>query len=411
MTSSWLNHFNKDVFDINLNIGASPQDAPPNSLLNTNLPFEDGLKARQEIKSWNNYHATNLWDLDELSHELGVSQVWLKDESSRFGLGSFKALGGAYAVYYVLSKLIFESTGEKDVTSTRLRSGEFGEILNNVTVVTATDGNHGKSVAWGAQQFGCKCKIYLHAEVSQMREKAISAYGCDIVRIEGNYDDSVRHADKDAQNNGWYVVSDTSYEGYREVPSVVMQGYTTIATEITEQISGLHPTHLFLPGGVGGIAAAVSSEISRIWGKLRPKTIIVEPKQADCLYQSSLSGKPSVSSGELQTVMACLSAGEVSILAWEILEKTANFFLRLSDSTIGPAMKRLSARNIVSGESGAATLAAFAAICSDEKTKQLTGIDENSRILLISTEGATDPYIYKKLVGKDAEEIITSHPK
>ena len=281
MTSNWLNHFNKDVFDINLNIGASPQDAPPNSLLNTNLPFEDGLKARQEIKSWNNYHATNLWDLDELSHELGVSQVWLKDESSRFGLGSFKALGGAYAVYYVLSKLIFESTGEKDVTSTRLRSGEFGEILNNVTVVTATDGNHGKSVAWGAQQFGCKCKIYLHAEVSQMREKAISAYGCDIVRIEGNYDDSVRHADKDAQTNGWYVVSDTSYEGYREVPSVVMQGYTTIAAEVAEQISGLHPTHLFLPGGVGGIAAAVSSEISRIWGKLRPCLLYTSPSPRD----------------------------------------------------------------------------------------------------------------------------------
>ena len=411
MTLTWHHHFNKNAFDINQNPGASLQDAPPKSLLNTHLPFEGGLKARQEIKSWNNYQATKLWKLEEMSQELGVSQVWLKDESSRFGLGSFKALGGAYAVYYVLSKLIFEATGEKDVTSARLRSGEFGKFLANVTVVTATDGNHGKSVAWGAQQFGCNCKIYLHAEVSKMREKAIAGFGCDIVRIKGNYDDSVRHADKDAQNNGWYVVSDTSYQGYREVPSVVMQGYTTIATEIAEQLSDLHPTHLFLPGGVGGIAAAVSSESCRIWGKLRPKTIIVEPKRADCLYQSSLSGKPTVSSGDLQTVMACLSAGEVSILAWEILEKTANFFLRLSDSTIGPTMQRLSAKNIVSGESGAATLAAFAAICSDKETKQLTEIDENSRILLISTEGATDPHIYKQLVGKDAREIITSHPK
>ena len=190
-----------------------------------------------------------------------------------------------------------------------------------------------------------------------------------------------------------------------------MQGYTTIATEIAEQIADIQPTHLFLPGGVGGIAAAVSSEFCRIWKNLRPTTIIVEPKTADCLYQSSLSGQPTISSGNLHTVMACLSAGEVSILAWEILEKTANFFVRLSDSTIAPAMKRLSFENIISGESGAATLAAFTAICSDKKAKELVKIDQDSRILLISTEGATDPDIYMKLVGKKATEIITSHQK
>ena len=384
---------------------------PPINLLEQKLPYMEGLKARQEIKSWKNYQATPLRQLDQVADELGVSRIWLKDESSRFGLGSFKALGGAYAVYYVLSKLIFEETGEKDLTSTRLRSGEFGEILENVTVVTATDGNHGKSVAWGAQQFGCKCKIYLHAEVSQMREEAIAAFDCDIIRVDGNYDDSVRHADKDAHKNGWHVVSDTSYEGYREIPSLVMQGYTTIATEIAKQIADIQPTHLFLPGGVGGIAAAVSSEFCRIWKNLRPTTIIVEPKTADCLYQSSLSGQPTISSGNLHTVMACLSAGEVSILAWEILEKTANFFVRLSDSTIGPTMKRLSFENIISGESGAATLAAFTAICSDKKAKELVKIDQDSRILLISTEGATDPQIYMKLVGKKATEIITSHQK
>ena len=411
MSKTWLQHFNKNVFDINKNLRSSSQNMPPINLLEQKLPYMEGLKARQEIKSWKNYQATPLRQLDQVADELGVSRIWLKDESSRFGLGSFKALGGAYAVYYVLSKLIFEETGEKDLTSTRLRSGEFGEILENVTVVTATDGNHGKSVAWGAQQFGCKCKIYLHAEVSQMREEAIAAFDCDIIRVDGNYDDSVRHADKDAHKNGWHVVSDTSYEGYREIPSLVMQGYTTIATEIAEQISDIQPTHLFLPGGVGGIAAAVSSEFCRIWKNLRPTTIIVEPKTADCLYQSSLSGQPTISSGNLHTVMACLSAGEVSILAWEILEKTANFFVRLSDSTIGPTMKRLSFENIISGESGAATLAAFTAICSDEKAKELVKIDQDSRILLISTEGATDPQIYMKLVGKKATEIITSHQK
>ena len=411
MSKTWLQHFNKNVFDINKNLRSSSQNMPPINLLEQKLPYMEGLKARQEIKSWKNYQATPLRQLDQVADELGVSRIWLKDESSRFGLGSFKALGGAYAVYYVLSKLIFEETGEKNLTSTRLRSGEFGEILENVTVVTATDGNHGKSVAWGAQQFGCKCKIYLHAEVSQMREEAIAAFDCDIIRVDGNYDDSIRHADKDAHKNGWHVVSDTSYEGYREIPSLVMQGYTTIATEIAEQIPDIQPTHLFLPGGVGGIAAAVSSEFCRIWKNLRPTTIIVEPKTADCLYQSSLSGQPTISSGNLHTVMACLSAGEVSILAWEILEKTANFFVRLSDSTIAPAMKRLSFENIISGESGAATLAAFTAICSDKKAKELVKIDQDSRILLISTEGATDPQIYMKLVGKKATEIITSHQK
>ena len=153
MSKTWLQHFNKNVFDINKNLRSSSQNMPPINLLEQKLPYMEGLKARQEIKSWKNYQATPLRQLDQVADELGVSRIWLKDESSRFGLGSFKALGGAYAVYYVLSKFIFEETGEKDLTSTRLRSGEFSEILENVTVVTATDGNHGKSVAWGAQQF------------------------------------------------------------------------------------------------------------------------------------------------------------------------------------------------------------------------------------------------------------------
>ena len=193
-----------------------------------------------------------------------------------------------------------------------------------------------------------------------------------------------------------------------DVPKYVMQGYTILASEIGEQIRHKIPTHVFLPGGVGGIAAAISAELWRIWGKNRPKVIVVEPKAADCLYQSALSAKPAQSSGNLETVMACLSAGEVSLLAWDILSRSANTFMILNDQTIAPSMRRLAKEGIVSGESGAATLAGLAAACQNPNYRISLGIDKNSRILLLSTEGATDPHIYKKLVGIDADKIVTS---
>jgi diaminopropionate ammonia-lyase len=214
----------------------------------------------------------------------------------------------------------------------------------------------------------------------------------------------------DSRENNWHVVSDTSYPGYMDVPKYVMQGYTILASEISEQIDGVIPTHVFLPGGVGGIAAAVSAELWRIWGKNRPKVIVVEPRAADCLYQSALSEKPTNSCGNLETVMACLSAGEVSLLAWDILSRSANTFMILSDETIAPSMRRLAKLGVVSGESGAATLAGLAAICQNPTARMSLDIDHDSRILLLSTEGATDPEIYKKLVGVEAGEIVTNHP-
>jgi diaminopropionate ammonia-lyase len=374
------------------------------------MSAKGGLRAQAEIKLWHNYEPTPLHNLSSIANELGISALNLKDESPRFGLGSFKALGGAYAVYRVLEELVKKETGQANVTSIDLRSGRYQAITNNITVVTATDGNHGKSVAWGAREFGCLCKVYIHKDVSHGRENAIAAFGCDMIRITGDYDESVRQTDIDARKNNWHVVSDTSYPGYMDVPRHVMQGYTILAIEISHQIGNTLPTHVFLPGGVGGIAAAVSAEFWRIWGVERPKVIIVEPEAADCLYQSALAKQPAHSSGNLETVMACLSAGEVSLLAWDILSRTANTFIILKDTTIAPSMQRLAKESIVSGESGAATLAGLAAVCSNPDAKQTLGLDSKSRVLLLSTEGATDPDIYTQLVGIPPNKVITNRP-
>ena len=410
MTKTWLDAFTPECSTWYHNKIASTSTQLVHPDIETIMPTEEGAQAKLEIQQWTGYEATPLHRLGTVAKELKVANIYLKDESPRFGLGSFKALGGAYAVFKVLSHLIKEQTGIEKINSADLRNGTYEAICKNITVVTATDGNHGKSVAWGAREFGCQCKIYIHREVSKGREQAIAKFGCEMVRISGNYDDSVRQADMDSHKNNWHVVSDTSYPGYMDVPKYVMQGYTILASEISEQIDGVIPTHVFLPGGVGGIAAAVSAELWRIWGKNRPKVVVVEPRAADCLYQSALSEKPMMSHGNLETVMACLSAGEVSLLAWDILSRSANTFMILNDETIAPSMRRLAELGIVSGESGAATLAGLAAICQNPIARMSLGIDHDSRILLLSTEGATDPEIYKKLVGVEASEIVTNLP-
>ena len=407
MTDTWLDVFTTKCSTWQNNATVSSAKKLLHPKIEEIMSADEGLRAKSEIQKWDGYKVTPLHYLEKIAKELRVADIHLKDESSRFGLGSFKALGGAYAVFRVLSQLIEKQTGDKNVNSADIRSGSYQTITKNITVVTATDGNHGKSVAWGAREFGCQCKIYIHRDVSKGREQAIAEFGCEMVRVSGNYDHSVQQADIDSQKNNWHVVSDTSYPGYMDVPKYVMQGYTILASEIGEQIIDKIPTHVFLPGGVGGIAAAISAELWRIWGKHRPKVIVVEPEAADCLYQSALSAKPAQSSGNLETVMACLSAGEVSLLAWDILSRSANAFMILNDQTIAPSMRRLAKEGIVSGESGAATLAGLAAACQNPNSRISLGIDENSRILLLSTEGATDPHIYKKLVGIDADKVVT----
>ena len=373
------------------------------------LGAQDGARARQVIESWPGYRATPLRRLSGFAQQLGLAAVFYKDEGSRFGLGSFKALGGAYAVLRLLSTELQKQTGAS-VSDTDIASGATAEAARSITVVTATDGNHGRSVAWGAQQFGCGCKIYMHAGVSPGRAQAVEALGAEVVWVEGNYDDSVRQAAADAAANGWFIVSDTSYEGYMDLPRQVMAGYTVMTGEVLDQLpDGPPPSHVFLQGGVGGLAGAVASHLWQAYGEQRPRIVIVEPDRAACLYQSARQGEPVIVAVEEETIMAGLSCGEVSLLGWEILRSAADDFLCIPDELVAPVMRALAEGGadeaVVAGESAVAGLAGLIAARRSAALSEALGLDESSRVLLFGTEGATDPEIYREIVGRAPEDI------
>lgn len=317
------------------------------------------------------YAPTPLRPLGRLAAGSNVRHVWYKDEAGRFGMGSFKALGGAYAVARLLQEKLARRLG-RDVTLPELVGGGLREHTQQMTVACATDGNHGRSVAAGARTFGCRCVIFLHAEVSPGREEAIRAYGAEIVRITGNYDESVLAASQAAGKNGWDVVSDTSWPGYDSVPRNVMQGYTVMLIEVLQQLAaaGAPPlTHVFVQGGVGGLAAAVCAHLWEAMGTAAPITTVVEPERADCLFQSALAGRPTPSSGDLTTVMAGLSCGEVSTEAWRVLSRGARFFMTIDDAMAIEAMRLLgrgeaSDEFIIAGELATAGLAALVAVAA-----------------------------------------------
>jgi len=358
---------------------------------------------------WPDYEQTPLVSMTGLATRVGVDRIFCKDEAPRFGLGSFKALGGAYAVSVLLMRHLQEKLA-KHVTLADLTKEKYKSFLQEITVSCATDGNHGRSVAWGAQQFGCSCIIYIHSDVSEGRKSAIEQYGAQVVRIDGNYDDSVRVADKEAAKHNRIVVSDTSYRGYVDIPADVMRGYTVLADEALEQIGDRLPTHVFLQGGVGGFAAAITRRIRDRCTEAQPRIIVVEPDQAACIYESIKSGKPVAVQGDLATVMAGLACGEVSIVAFNTLLKEIDDVLVIPDETAISTMRFLANGSggdapFVSGESGVTGLAGFIlARASSELSKSLE-LDNNSRILVISTEGATDPEVYESLVGIPAHEV------
>ena len=370
---------------------------------------EEGFKAaKAEIMTWPGYARTPLVSLDEYARKLGVKAIYYKDESTRFGLDSFKALGGAYAVCRLLLNKIKEATGEQ-ATTPDLLSGKYKNIIEKITVCSATDGNHGRSVAWGAQMFGAKCVIYIHAGVSEGRKKAIEKYGAKVIRCPGNYDDSVHDCANDAQKNGWFVISDTSYPGYMDVPCDVMHGYTVMVDEALDQIPQT-PTHTFVQGGVGGLAAAVSTRICCRMHKDRPLFTVVEPKNADCLYASIKNDEYTVVHGDLETIMAGLSCGEPSLLALDILKEYAVGFMTIPDTLIPVMMRDLANKKcantaVVSGESGVSGLAGLVTACETPEFRKALKLDENSVILLFSSEGATDPEMYQEIVGKSAAQV------
>jgi diaminopropionate ammonia-lyase len=364
---------------------------------NATVISQEGARAAwNRITAWDGYVPSPLVPLPGLATALGVADVMFKDESGRFGLGSFKALGGAYAV----SCLLAEKVG---ATPEDLMSGSCQGAVETITVTSDTDGNHGRSVAWGARTCGCPCVIYIHADVSESRAKAIEDLGAQVIRIAGNYDESVRRCSEDAETHGRFVVSDTSYEGYREVPRRVMEGYTVMVTELIEQSAGVLPTHVFVQGGVGGLAAAVHDIFRHRWGADRPRFVIVEPALAACLYASAVSGEPRSVAITEETLMAGLSCGEVSLLAWESLAEGADDFLTIPESLVAPTM-RILARSpfgdaaVTAGESGVAGLAGAIAAARSPALGAAIGLDGRSRVFAIGTEGATDPEIYARLV-------------
>ena len=361
-------------------------------------------------KSLPGYKATPLVELDDLAKYYVVQKLWLKDESKRFGLNAFKVLGGSYAIGKYLSQKLGRDMSELPFNV--LISDEVKKQLGDVTFVTATDGNHGRGVAWVANKLRQKSVVYMPKGSAQMRFDAIAREGADVSITDLNYDDAVRLANKGAEEHGWIMVQDTAWDGYEEIPLWIMQGYSTIINEIVEQLEAAKeekPTHVFLQAGVGSFAGAVQGYLAHLYGDDRPITIICEPHGANCIYKSmeANDGKPHNVTGDLTTIMAGLACGEPNTISWKILRDNADFSVSCDDSIAARGMRVLSSplgndQRVISGESGAVGLGLFT-VLSEKKEEyaelmKALKIDENSRILCISTEGDTDVEGYKNVV-------------
>jgi diaminopropionate ammonia-lyase len=373
-------------------------------------------ESRRWLSHWPvmNPGATPVRQLPQLAQRLSLGQISVKDESTRSPLGSFKVLGAPVA----LLRLIQRRWPGTNFKPEDLLAGRHAQELKDFVVVSATDGNHGHALAAAARSVGCRCVIVLHAHVSVEREAPIAALGAGILRITGNYDASVQEAARLAAAKGWQVLSDTSYAGYEEIPRDVMQGYAAIVDELLEpeaEAAGAPCpyTHVVLQGGVGGLAAGVVSYFWERYGSRRPTFIVVEPEQADCLYQSSRLGRPAAAIGSVDSVMAGLACGNTSPLAWRFLEPAVDFFMTVSDEQAVDAMRTMASGEagdvpVLSGESGAAGLAGLTVLAGSPESRRQTGLGTDSQVLLISTEGATAPAVYAQLTGRSAPSVLAA---
>ncbi|WP_099355094.1 diaminopropionate ammonia-lyase [Fredinandcohnia onubensis] len=366
-------------------------------------------KVRNFHKSFPEYKVTPLHSLAELSKQFGVRNIWVKDESYRFGLNAFKVLGGSYAVGKYLAERLNVDISE--LSFEQLRSKDVKEKLGDITFVTATDGNHGRGIAWAANQLGQKSVVYMPKGSSEIRLTNIRKEGAEASITDLNYDDTVRLASQRAKENGWVLVQDTAWDGYEEIPAWIMQGYLTIIDEALEQITEVddRPTHVFLQAGVGSFAGSMLGYLVEKFGEERPMTIIVEPDKADCLYQSMRvgDGKPHAVTGALDTIMAGLACGEPSKTSWDILKDYAQVFVSCPDYAASRGMRILANPlgfdpRIVSGESGAAVGIGLVSLVVENSRlidlKNALNLNQDSKILIISTEGDTDPDNYRKVV-------------
>ncbi|WP_077963132.1 diaminopropionate ammonia-lyase [Ensifer adhaerens] len=375
------------------------------------LSLTAAASVEQQLARRPDHRPTPLHALPALAAELGIAGVFVKDEGHRLGLCSFKALGGSYAVIRLVVEEAERRLG-RSVDLDELDRPEVQAIAAAQTFGCATDGNHGRSVAMGARLVGAKSVIFVHGGVSETRIEAIAHYGAEIVRVAGTYDDSVREAAQVCEDNGWTVVSDTTWPGYEYIPGLVMQGYTALLSEALRQM-GEPPTHVFVQAGVGGIAAATAGHLAVRYGAERPRFVVVDPARAACLYESAKAGHPiKVAHGE-PTIMAMLECYEPSLVAWRILSRVADAFMTVDEEDAVSVMNRLARPQgtdpaIVSGESGGVGLAGLLAVARDPALRKTLGLTAQSRVFVINTEGATDPERYAELVGLSPETVASA---
>ncbi|TCO25214.1 diaminopropionate ammonia-lyase [Pedobacter psychrotolerans] len=365
-------------------------------------------KAQDFWASRKEYKITPLHSLATLAKHCGISDIYVKDEDHRLGLHSFKALGGAYAVFCIIVEEVQAKLGRK-IMFDEIESPWVKEIASKITFTCATDGNHGRSVAAGAQIVGARSVIFVHKGVSYNRREAIAAYGANIKEVNGTYDDSVAEASRMVKDEGWIMVSDTSWPGYERIPGLIMQGYTIMLTEALSQLNKL-PSHVFIQAGVGGLASAIAGHLFLLFGNKIPKILIVEPELAACIYESAKMGHSIKIRNSKPTVMAMLECYEPSMIAWRILSKIAYGFITISEKEAVDTMRLLASPKgndpfIVSGESGCAGIAGLIQICENKSTMRDLGIDEKSSVLIFNTEGATDPRKYVELVGQMPQDV------
>ena len=349
-------------------------------ILNSDL-LEDAYKT---ISKWQKYQPTPLESLNKLSNELKLKNIFYKDESKRFGLKSFKALGGAYAVEKI-------TKGKKDVI-----------------VSTATAGNHGKSVAWGAKNLGLNCKIFISENVSETRAEEMRNLNAEVIRVKGNYEDSLNFCKEESKKNNWEIIQDVAWPDYELVPKLTMAGYSTIIKEISVQTNN-YITHIFLQAGVGGMAAGLVAGVANYFKKV-PKIIIVEPENANCVMQSIENNTPTSVDIKEESIMGGMSCGEVALVPWQILKNSVNNCVSVSDKFVSQTVamladKVLSDISIEGGECSTPGITSLISCCNNDETKSALEINENSNILLIGCEGSADIELYQKLLSEGKKLI------
>ena len=342
------------------------------------LSAEDIDIAYKTISSWDNYLSTPLISLNKLNEKLKLNKIFYKDESKRFHLKSFKALGGAYAVEKIIKG------NDKNVIS------------------TATAGNHGRSVAWGAQKNGLECKIFISEFVSESRAKVMRNFGADVIRVKGNYEDSLNECIMQSNKNNWQIVQDVAWEDYKLVPKLTMAGYSVMMKETSEQIKNEKISHVILQAGVGGMAAAMVAGIARYLDYI-PQVIVVEPDSAACVLESINKGKIEKISIEKESIMGGMSCGEVSLVPWEILKNSVHFCVTVSDDYISKTVKYLANKEfsndkIIGGECSTPGIVSLAGLNNDDETRKKINLNENSNVLIFGCEGDADEELYQKLL-------------